>query len=368
MEDRPVISIDPEEISRLFGMMKARSTFSRPMQVALYGGQGSLAEYVSRQQSPPRSCTKMLKDFQHRMAKIIPPQTIEESEEHPYDKRTLESLISLHYLEIDNTPSSSPLSAMLYADRDYFVPPIPMTLFQTMLGLPADQQMFMATALSQVLSTPALVDINGKASMVFTGAGPEVIHYEGGGLRFNPYIDAWHALSDKSSLPPPQCTFGYLAFLWSLRDYRPTSILELGSGSGELLAALGNLYPAAKLEGVEAKRELIEFATNNIRDIDLELLLPHEYSQLTPRTTYTKGNILDPTLQERLGRPYDLIISQLGFHPEQIDPYLTMISRKGIVLVPIKDHDGHVELSVYTLSRPGFHSLATISTSELVPL
>ena len=144
-----------------------------------------------------------------------------------------------------------------------------------------------------------------------------------------------------------------LAFYSSVRDHlarlniRPVDVLDVGCGSGHLLAALREVFPGARLHGIDSSPESIRLAR-----------------QLNPGLWFETVNVLD---LEDLGRQFDLILcTEVLEHVEAADVAIKRmlgVCRPGgtiVITVPDGRRDtfaGHFNFWTPESFRREFHSL-----------
>ncbi len=135
-------------------------------------------------------------------------------------------------------------------------------------------------------------------------------------FKFNAYDDTSLPLSNTSSLSQPST----IAFMLQELDIHPTAkILEIGSGSGYVLALLAEMAPGGEIHGIELNTELILNSKEKLK----------KYAHVHIHKVNGRGGFLRYA-------PYDRILVSAAY---PYIPYnlLDQLKINGVLVVPVKN-------------------------------
>lgn len=132
--------------------------------------------------------------------------------------------------------------------------------------------------------------------------------------KFQVYEDKALQITDKTSLSQPSTT----AFMLQLLDIHPEArILEIGSGTGYVLAALAELAPNGEIHGIEIDKDMVDNSQKVLS----------KYKQVTVHKVNGSRGFIRYA-------PYDRIIVSAAF-PHTPYRLLDQLKINGILVAPV---------------------------------
>jgi len=398
------IPVNPEMIAELLASQAERLETYSVLDRFLIASGDDIQNYANNLEFPPTSSIGMVDAIQNRLLEHIQRDTFRIKPKSPVENGLLEQITQIPSLPSNISSGINPISAVATADRDHFVP------FQTFpdfvehilsgTGSRDTSANLKASALFSNLGIPALFDYRGEltfklkpgqdceivyadeSGITYTmqlvddscypkytisrspQAGPDEI-----GIRYNPYLSSTPAILDGSTNISAVNVMLAYAMIAKAACPDAQKIVELGVGSGLQLSILGNLYPTASLYGVDIRSDLCNMAKTNIRTLDKKLAKCGA-AKLTPRTEVFDYDFLHQLSIDDLRQkgPFDIIAVSVAVNYNDLEPYMGLLSDKGIIITPISSQgessrsrgDGQ-KLCVYERSTYNYTPLCGIS-------